>query len=103
MYKDKHEDHLKFKPNEGINWDILAPGPGDVLIPTYGEFGGLGYTGGELFLPPGSPSPAEAYKVKPADPLDALFRFHDMAYDPGITPGVDDRVAGDLALIQGIA
>jgi hypothetical protein len=33
------------------------------------------------------------------DPLDELFRFHDMAYD---SPSTLVRAEGDLALIQGI-
>ena len=95
MANDKHEDKLKFKPNEGVNWDTLVESPFGP-IPIYGQYGGPGYTGG-------STNPLEqSYTVKPIDPLDAAFRLHDMAYDPFITPDVDDRAAGDLALIQSI-
>ena len=42
--------------------------------------------------------------VQPIDPLDALFRFHDMAYDPGIS-GFDPeaRAEADVDLIRGIS
>jgi hypothetical protein len=48
---------------------------------------------------------AQAYiDVQPVDPLDALFRFHDIAYDATISgnnPLV--QAQADLALIEGIA
>jgi len=103
MFNIMLQDTLIFSPSEGINWDFLVPGPGGIPIPTYGEYGGPGYTGGERYLPAGSPSPVEAYEVRPIDPLDALFRLHDIAYDPVLTPDPNGRVAGDLALIEGIA
>ena len=64
-------DHLAFGPDAGINWDVLVPGPGGSLIPTYGEFGGPGYTGRQV-LPANSQSPPEAYQVPPIDPLDTF-------------------------------
>jgi len=95
-------DYLAFGPDAGTNWDVLVPGPGGSLIPTYGEFGGPGYTGGQV-LPASSPSPPEAYQVPPIDPLDALFKQHDVAYDPGLTPNDPlIRAQADLALLQGI-
>jgi hypothetical protein len=102
MHNSKHQNKLAFGPDEGINWDVLVPGPGGSVIPTYGNYGGPGYTGGET-LPANSASPPSAYEVKPIDPLDALFRQHDMAYDPGLTPADPlTRAKADLALLQGI-
>jgi hypothetical protein len=79
-----------------INWSIQVPGPGGVPIPTYGNYGGPGYSNGEVLASPDQPVD---YSVLPVDQLDALFRFHDMAYD---TPNTLVRAEGDLALIHGI-
>jgi hypothetical protein len=46
-----------------------------------------------------SPDQPVDYATPPVDSLDALFRFHDMAYD---SPNKLDRAKGDLALIQGL-
>ena len=79
-----------------INWSILVPGPGGVPIPTYGNYGGPGYSNGQVLSSPDQPVD---YSAPPVDALDALFRFHDMAYD---SPSTLVRAEGDLALIQGI-
>ena len=79
-----------------INWSILVPGPGGVPIPTYGNYGGPGYSNGVVLSSPDQPVD---YSAPPVDPLDELFRFHDMAYD---SPSALVRAEGDLALIQGI-
>jgi hypothetical protein len=95
----KKFDGLTFEPDEGINFDqppVLFLG---FLVPTYGEYGGPGYTAGQYSATnPGN------YAVEPIDPLDALFRFHDMAYDPGL-PGYNPaaRPLADVALIEGIS
>jgi len=78
------------------NWSILVPGPDGVPIPTYGNYGGPGYSNGQVLSSPDQPVD---YSAPPVDPLDALFRFHDMAYDSRSTLV---RAEGDLALIQGI-
>jgi hypothetical protein len=79
-----------------INWSILVPGPGGVPVPTYGNYGGPGYSDGEVLSSPDQPVD---YSAAPVDPLDELFRFHDMAY---ASPSTLVRAEGDLALIQGI-
>ena len=79
-----------------INWSILVPGPGGVPVPTYGNYGGPGYSDGEVLSSPDQPVD---YSAATVDPLDELFRFHDMAYD---SPSTLVRAEGDLALIQGI-
>ena len=79
-----------------INWSVLVPGPGGVPIPTYGNYGGPGYSNGHVLSSPDQPVD---YSAPPVDPLDELFRFHDVAYD---TPSTLVRAEGDLALIQGI-
>ncbi|MXQ12657.1 hypothetical protein [Microvirga makkahensis] len=80
-----------------VNWDILVPGPGGVLIPTYGKYGGPGYSDGEVLDYPTQPVD---YSSKPVDALDALFKRHDKAYD-SLDPL--DRAIGDLALLEGIS
>jgi hypothetical protein len=79
-----------------INWSILVPGPGDIPLPTYGNYGGPGYSNGEVLSSPNQPVD---YSAPPVDGLDKLFLFHDMAYD---SPSTLVRAEGDLALIQGI-
>jgi hypothetical protein len=96
--------HWTFEPDEGINFGQLpVPGPQGIPLLTYGEYGGPGYTGGN-YLPVGSASPPADYDVPPIDPLDALFRFHDIAYDP-VLSGTEPlaQAQADVALIQGIA
>lgn len=96
--------HWTFEPDEGINFgQPFVPGPGGIPLLTYGEYGGPGYTGGH-YLPPGSASPPADYEVAPIDPLDALFRLHDIAYDP-VLSGTDPlaQAQADVALIQAIA
>jgi len=80
-----------------VNWDNLVPGPGGVLIPTYGKYGGPGYSDGKVLDYPTQPV---AYRSKPADALDALFERHDKAYD-SLDPLT--RAKGDLALLDGIS
>lgn len=79
-----------------INWSILVPISHDIAIPTYGNYGGPGYSNGEVLTSPNQPVD---YSAPPVDALDALFRFHDMAYD---SPSREVRAEGDLALIHGI-
>ena len=50
-----------------INWSILVPGPGDVPIPTYGNYGGPGYSNGEVLSAPDQPVD---YSAPAVDPLD---------------------------------
>ena len=96
--------HWTFELDDGINFG-QQPVPGLEGIPllTYGEYGGPGYTGGH-YLPAGSASAAADYEVTPIDPLDALFRLHDIANDP-VLSGTDPlaEAQADVALIQGIA
>jgi hypothetical protein len=96
-------DGLTFKPGEGINFDQPFVSFAGIPVPTYGEYGGSGYTAGQ-YSTPGAPTDPTLYDtVKPIDPLDALFRVHDIAYDP-VLSGTDplDRAQADVALIEGI-
>ena len=99
----KKFDGLTFEPDEGINFDQPFVSFLDFWVPTYGNYGGPGYTGGEYSLPGSATGPGN-YALEPIDPLDALFRFHDMAYDPGL-PGYSPaaRLQADVALIEGIS
>ena len=78
----------------GINWATLVTADG-VVVPTYGAYGGPHYTGGVI-------DPATFVDVAPLDPLDSLFKAHDLAYFT--TPSTDNEALAiaDLALIQGI-
>ncbi len=80
-----------------INWDILVPGPDGLMIPTYGNYGGLGYSDGEILK---DPNQKVDYSENPVDALDALFKTHDMAYDSTDTAV---RARGDANLAKGIA
>ncbi len=50
-----------------INWSILVPGPGGVPIPTYGNYGGPGYSNGQVLSSPDQPVD---YSAPPVDALD---------------------------------
>ncbi len=84
-----------------INWDVvfhfvpvtLRPAPSGVAVPTYGNYGGPGYSEG-AFGPL-----AEPYKP-PADALDALFLAHDLASDAAATPA--EQAVADLGLLRGV-
>lgn len=78
-----------------INWLQLTEGPGDIPVPTYGQYGGPNWSGGEVV---GDDEPGN-YAVPPEDGLDALFRIHDQAYDQ---PDTLERAQADLLLIQAI-
>ena len=79
-----------------INWLILSPPGEDLQIPTYGEYGGPSYSGGELI----GPGDTATFTVEPIDPLDELFRQHDI--DSIGTSGSLAQAEADLTLIQGI-
>lgn len=100
----KKFDGLTFEPDEGINFDQRPVSFLGFPVPTYGEYGGPGYTAGEYSLPGSATDPDDYVLVKPIDPLDALFKFHDMAYDPGL-PGYNPAALplADVALIKGIS
>jgi hypothetical protein len=99
----KKFDGLTFEPDEGINFDQPFVSFLDFPVPTYGNYGGPGYTAGQYSAPGSATNPGN-YALEPIDPLDALFRFHDMAYDPGL-PGYNPaaRPLADVALIEGIS
>ncbi|QRM28113.1 hypothetical protein [Microvirga sp. VF16] len=78
-----------------INWLLLTESPSGIPIPTYGQYGGPNWSGGEFV---GDDEPGN-YTVKPEDPLDALFRRHDKAYDQ---PDTLLRAKADLRLIKEI-
>jgi len=71
-----------------INWDVafhfdplaLRPAPFGAAVPTYGNYGGPGYTEGAF-------GPLVAPYEPPVDALDALFLAHDVATAAAATPG----------------
>ena len=87
-----------------INWekpflvDLAFVGLPDISIhlPTYGNFGGPGYSAG-VFA--NSPDPTQVDPA-PIDPLDEQFKIHDAASSAATTPS--EQSAADLNLIQGI-
>jgi len=87
-----------------INWDqpfyvdlaTLQPASSGIPLPTYGNFGGAGYSQG-IFI--ANPDPAQFDPV-PADALDQQFQFHDQASAAADT--VAEQAAADAALIRGI-
>jgi len=80
-----------------INWSMPVPGPDGILIPTYGNYGGPGYSDGQILTDPNQPV---AYTSPPVDTLDSYFRAHDQAYD---SPDPVHRAEGDLLLTERIA
>ena len=65
------------------------------IIPTYGNYGGPDYSGGDFVLPGQQPD----YSVPPIDDLDKLFLKHDIGSG---APTSAERADADLALIEGI-
>ena len=81
-----------------INWNVLAPAPAPyegISVPTYLNFGGPNYSGGEVL----APGQTADYTVAALDLLDTAFKAHDQAYeftDPAI------RATADIALLNSI-
>src|SRR5690349_24055730 len=80
----------------GINWapDKLVTGEG-VLVPSYGNYGGPHYTGGVI-------DPGTFVDVAPIDPLDSLFKAHDLAYFTIPSTDTEALAISDLTPIKGI-
>jgi hypothetical protein len=84
-----------------INWDVvfhidpatLQPAASGVPIPTYGNYGGAGYSEG-AFGPPVPPL------VAPVDALDRRFLRHDLASAAADTP--EEQEAADARLLRQI-
>ena len=70
-------------------WNFTA------FLPTYGNYGGIDYSGGVHLTPGQQPD----YSVPAADPLDSLFKAHDLASEASSSL---QRAQGDLALLEGI-
>jgi hypothetical protein len=84
------DETIRFHPKE------LGPAKKGIPLPTYGNYGGPGYSAGEI----GGTTPLLnelTADTQPKDALDALFYTHDLAYEQN--PG---SPTADLALIQGI-
>jgi hypothetical protein len=79
-----------------INWFVLTPGVEGIAFPTYGEYGGPNYTGGEV-VPPGG---TRDFTAIPVDTLDAYFKAHDLVYAESTDPLT--LAKADLALIDQI-
>jgi hypothetical protein len=81
-----------------INWTVLAPAPAPyegVLVPTYLNYGGPNYSGGEV-LAPGEPAD---FSVPALDLLDEAFKAHDAAYE---STSLSVRATADIALLNSI-
>jgi hypothetical protein len=78
----------------GINWATLVSAEG-VVVPTYGAYGGPHYTGGQI-------DPAAFVDAAPLDPLDSLFKAHDLAYFSIPSTDAEALAIADLTLINGI-
>lgn len=80
-----------------INWLVLSPSVQGLQFPTYGNYGGLNYSGGETIDSGETPD----FTVEPVDALDALFKAHDQVYYQTTDPLT--LAQADLVLIAGIA
>jgi hypothetical protein len=87
-----------------INWDqpfyvdpaTLLPAASGIPLPTYGNFGGAGYSQGVFIA---NPDLAQFDPV-PVDALDQEFLFHDQA--SALADTTAEQAAADAALIRGI-
>jgi hypothetical protein len=95
-----------------INWNVdvfvdpatLSPAAGGIPIPTYGNYGGPGYSNGSV----GGIITIGAHA--PVDSLDALFYAHDLAYQLPFATNfgpanstMPNSTAGDAAFAQAAA
>ncbi|MGY8665926.1 Ig-like domain-containing protein [Bradyrhizobium sp. UFLA05-109] len=84
-----------------VNFDLTVPlYPNGPQIPTYGNYGGPGYTGGAIG--------GNNFDVPPVDALDQLFQAHDLAYSeagsaPNETAQTQAKILADLTLLSGIS
>jgi hypothetical protein len=80
-----------------VNWDQpWAWNLGVIPFPTYGYWGGQGYSAGQF----AGPNDTVDWKYPAADSLDQLFKDHDFAINYAQTPA--DTYAADSALVSGI-
>jgi hypothetical protein len=87
-----------------INWDqpfyvdpaTLQPAVSGVPLPTYGNFGGAGYSQGVFIANPD----LTQFDPVPVDALDQEFLFHDQA--SALAGTTAEQAAADAALIRGI-
>jgi len=63
-------------------------------LPVHGQYGGPGYTGGEI-------TERGNYDVKPTDPKDAAYREHDYGYEFGSKRNADARLGRALGQLPG--
>jgi hypothetical protein len=87
--------HLEDGP---INWNVLAPAPAPyegISVPTYLNFGGPNYSGGEVL----APGETADFSVAALDLLDTAFKAHDFAYE---STSLKDRATADIALLNTI-
>jgi hypothetical protein len=81
-----------------INWNVLAPAPAPyegLSVPTYLNFGGPNYSGGQLV----GPGETADFSVPALDLLDAAFKAHDQAYE---STSLSARATADIALLDSI-
>jgi hypothetical protein len=88
-----------------INWDIVTTSYASgrpLQIPTYGNYGGEGYTEG-VNVQAGQPRPNPEDIPPPVDALDELFAQHDRSYDAadGRPDEAQQQTAADVVLIGG--
>jgi len=82
--------------NGPINWSVLAPASDpfeNILVPTYGLYGGPNYTGGVVF--------GTSFALPGINLLDEAYRQHDLAYSNALT--LQDRATADLVLLDTIS
>ena len=94
------EDTLRFNPHDPLN----AFATHGIPVPTYGNYGGAGYTAGEFGSKTPEPSELTA-ETQPVDQLDALFYQHDLVHQhfSDGTAAFSDIVAADVSLILGMS
>jgi hypothetical protein len=94
------EETLRFDPHDPLNTSATHGVP----VATYGNYGGAGYTAGELGGTTPEPSQLTA-DTQPVDQLDALFYQHDLVHQHFAdgTAKFADIVAADVGLILGMS
>ena len=79
-----------------IDSGTLQPAESGIALPTYGNFGGVGYSHGVFVLDPD----LAQFDPAPVDALDQLFQVHDQAY--AVATATAEQSVADVELIRGI-
>src|SRR4029453_1360538 len=103
MTKPTPTGSINWEPNLFFDPTSLDPSPSHgIPSPTYGNYGGPGYTAGTL----GGTTPNPPPNPPPVDPLDGLFYQHDLVFQKfqdGVITDPEALVQASVQLFFGLS